>query len=134
MANDIEFRVKVIDPDRVFYEGMATMVEFNTTEGAIGVLKGHIPMTVIIAPGILNIIDGETSKKAALLSGFAEILSDEVVILAETVEWPEEIDKLRAIASKERAQERLQTKSSEIDRLRAETALNRALARISVIR
>ncbi len=134
MASDLEFKIKVISPDRIFYEGMATMVELNTTEGAIGVLKGHIPMTVIIAPGILNIINGESSKKAALHSGFVEILPDEIVILAETVEWPEEIDELRAIASKERAQERLHTKATEVDRLRAETALNRAIARIAVIR
>ena len=50
-----EFLLKIITPERVFYEEMVTMVEFNTTEGEIGVYKNHIPLTVIVKPGILTI-------------------------------------------------------------------------------
>ena len=63
-------------------------------------------------------------------SGFVEILQDKVTILAETVEWPEEIDEARAEASKNRAIERLKSKTPETDVARAETALQRAIARI----
>ena len=49
------FKVEIITPERVFYEGDVSMVEFNTTEGEIGVLPGHIPLTVIVKPGILTI-------------------------------------------------------------------------------
>lgn len=45
MAEDRNFTLKIITPERVFYEGPVSMVEFNTTEGAIGIYKGHIPMT-----------------------------------------------------------------------------------------
>lgn len=55
-------------------------------------------------------------------------------ILAEIVEWPEEIDEDRAEAAKDRAQERLRNKASETDVARAETALQRAVARIEVLR
>lgn len=110
------------------------MVEFNTIEGEIGVLKKHVPTTVIISPGILTITEAEGTKEAALHAGFAEILQDEVVILAEIIEWPVEIDAERAKRAKERAEERLRTKTPETDILRAQTALQRALARISVIR
>ena len=55
------------------------------------------------------------------------------VIMAEIVEWPEEIDLKRAEAARERAEERLRSKTPETDVLRAETALQRALARIHVI-
>ena len=48
MTVDKSFHLRIITPDRVFYEGEANMVEFNTTEGQIGVLPGHIPLTVII--------------------------------------------------------------------------------------
>ena len=41
MADSNLFTLKIITPDRVFYEGEVSMVEFNTTEGEIGVLKGH---------------------------------------------------------------------------------------------
>lgn len=134
MADNNLFSLRIITPDRVFYEGEASMVEFNTTEGEIGVLKGHIPMTVIISPGILTIKEAEGEKEAALHAGFAEILQDKVVIMAEIVEWPEEIDLERAEDAKERAEERLRSKTPETDILRAETALQRALARIHVIK
>lgn len=134
MADNNLFTLKIITPDRVFYEGSASMVEFNTTEGEIGIYKKHVPMTVIVSPGILTITEAEGTKEAALHAGFAEILQDEVVILAEIIEWPEEIDMNRAQAAKERAEERLRSKTPETDILRAETALQRALARIHVIK
>ena len=67
-------------------------------------------------------------------AGFAEILQEEVVILAEIVEWPEEIDLDRAKAARDRAEERIHSKTPETDVMRAETALQRALARIHVIK
>lgn len=127
------FTIKIITPDRTFYEGEASMVEFNTTEGEIGVYKNHIPMTVIIRPGVLT-ITGEEVKKAALHSGFVEILQDSITILAEVIEWPNEIDEMRAMAAKERAERLLSEKDPKTDIARAETALRRAMARINVIK
>ena len=132
MAED--FTLRIITPDRIFYEGTVQMVEFNTTEGEIGVLKGHIPMTVIVKPGVLTITTDQGEKLAALHAGFAEILQEQVTILAEIIEWPREIDKERAEEAKERAEERLRSKSPETDIARAETALLRAMARIQVMK
>lgn len=128
------FYLRIITPDRVFYEGEAEMVEFNTTEGQIGVLPGHIPLTVIIKPGILHIHEAGGEKKAALHAGFAEILPEGITILAEIIEWPEEIDESRAEAARERAEERLRSRTPETDIAKAETALQRAIARIQVLR
>ena len=134
MADNNLFTLRIITPDRVFFEGQVSMVEFNTTEGEIGIYKKHVPTTVIISPGILTITGEEGVKEAALHAGFVEILHDEVVILAEIIEWPDEIDKARAESAKARAEERLRSKTPETDILRAETALQRALARIHVIK
>lgn len=134
MADKNSFLLRVITPDRVFYENQVQMVEFDTTEGEIGVLPGHIPMTVIIRPGILTITEEAGDKEAALHAGFAEILPDRVTILAEIIEWPDEIDEERATAALERAKERLREKASTTDLARAELALQRAVARIEVIR
>ncbi len=129
-----EMSLRIITPERVFYEGMAQMVEFNTTEGEIGVLPGHIPMTVIVAPGVLRIHEESGIREAALHAGFAEILPDGISVLAEIVEWPDEIDLERADAALKRAQDRLKEKSSETDFKRAEIALQRAMARIQVLK
>ncbi len=132
MADNL-FKLKIITPERVFYEGDVAMVEFNTTEGEIGVLKGHIPLTVVISPGIITITEENEKKQAALHAGFAEVLQDSVVIMAEIIEWPAEIDVARAEEAKERAEERLRSRTPETDVARAETALKRALARINLI-
>lgn len=134
MADNSSFLLRIITPDRIFYENQVKMVEFNTTEGEIGVLPGHIPLTVIVKPGILNITEGEGDKEAALHAGFAEILPEQVTILAEIIEWPEEIDEERAEAARERAEERLRSRTPETDIARAETALQRAMARINVLK
>lgn len=134
MAEDRNFTLKIITPERVFYEGPVTMVEFNTTEGAIGIYKGHIPMTVMIRPGILTITSDQDKREAALHAGFVEILQDKVTVLAEIVEWPEEIDANRAKAALERAEEKLRQSQSDTDMAKAQTALQRAMARIEVLK
>ena len=128
------FKIQIITPERKFYEGDATMAELTTTEGEIGVYRGHIPMTAIIAPGILKIHEESGVKEAALMSGFLEILPEKIVIMAEVAEWPDEIDLNRAEEAKIRAERRLKEESGEIDILRAETALKKALVRISLMK
>lgn len=128
MADNL-FKVQIITPERIFYDGEASMIEFNTTEGEIGVLKDHISLTTVIAPGIVTITEAEGTKQAAVHAGFAEILGDRVTLLAEIAEWPEEIDVDRAKAAEERARQRLEQKSEGIDVLRAEIALKKALIR-----
>ena len=127
---DNTMKVKIIAPERLFYEGEVSFIEFNTTEGIIGVYPKHIPTTVVIAPGVIKIVDSEGEKKAALHSGFAEILGDSVVILAESVEWPEEIDVNRAEEAKIRAERRIKDNAS--DMTRAELALKRSMVRIQL--
>ena len=61
-------KLEVITPERSFYTGDVTFVELNTTEGEVGIYARHIPMTMIIAPGVLTITEEDgTKKKAALL-------------------------------------------------------------------
>lgn len=132
---EMSFKLNIVEPDGVFYEGEADMLEMNTTEGEIGILPGHIPMTVIIKPGIVTIYEtGSEEKRAAIHAGFAEILQDKVTILAEIAEWPEEIDAARAEAAMERAQGRIQEKAPGTDMVRAEAALLRAMARINLVK
>lgn len=127
-------KLQVICPDRIFYEGEVSMVELNTTEGELGIYPRHIPLTCIIAPGILTITEESGLKNAALHAGFVQIMPDKVTIMAEVAEWPSEIDLDRAEAAKERAEERIRERDSKTDIARAETALHRAVARISVIK
>lgn len=125
---DKTFRLKIIAPERIFYDDDVTFVEYRTTEGDLGVYPGHIALTNIVAPGIMKIHtpSGEI-KEAALMEGFSEILADKITILAEVVEWPEEIDVNRAKEAQIRAERRIKDADGDIDR--AELALKRAILR-----
>ena len=128
------FALKVVTPERIFFEGDAEMLEFNTTEGEIGIYKNHVPMTVIVAPGVMVMTLPEGEKKAALHAGFVEILQDRVTVLAELIEWPDEIDLERAESAAQRARERIAARADDVDLDRAEAALKRSLARIHTLK
>ncbi len=133
MAELKKFRLEVISPERVFYTGDVEMVELTTIEGEIGVYADHIPLTSIVAPGVLTITEssGEKGiKEAAVLEGFLEILPDQVTILAQSCEWPDEIDMNRALEAKARAERRI--KSTDANVARAEQALRKSLVRINL--
>ncbi len=135
MADLKKFRLEVISPERVFYTGDVEMIELNTTEGEIGIYADHIPLTTIVAPGVLTITEssGEDGiKEAAVLEGFLEILPDKVTILAQSCEWPDEIDMNRAIEAKARAERRIKSTDTQVNMTRAELALRKSLVRINL--
>lgn len=127
------FRLEIISPDRIFYTNDVTMVEYNTVDGEVGVYAEHIPMTQIIAPGRLTITEENGQKTAALLSGFVEITPEKVTILAEAVEWPQNIDVARARRARQRAQQILEQETDGRETALAEAALARALVRLDTV-
>lgn len=133
MAELKKFQLEVISPERVFYTGDVEMVELTTTEGDIGVYADHIPLTTIVAPGIMTITeDGGVTKEAAVLEGFMEITQEKVTILAQSCEWPDEIDINRALEAKARAERRLKSNDGNVNMSRAELALKKSLVRIGL--
>lgn len=133
MAELKKFHLEVISPERVFYTGEVEMVELTTTEGDIGVYADHIPLTSIVAPGVLTITESSDElKEAAVLEGFLEILPDRVTILAQSCEWPEEIDMNRALEARARAERRIKSTDASINMARAELALRKSLVRINL--
>ena len=135
MADMKKFQLEVISPERVFYTGEVEMVELTTTEGDIGVYADHMPLTTIVAPGVLTITENsedDVIREAAVLEGFLEILPDKVTILAQSCEWPEEIDMKRALEAKARAERRIKSLDAHVNMQRAELALRKSLVRINL--
>lgn len=124
------FKLEIVTPDKIFYQGEASMVELTTTEGDIGIYANHIPLTAIVAPGVLKIHEAGGVEKASLISGFIQVLPETVTVMAEVAEWPGEIDVNRAEEARIRAERRLKENMTDTDTIRAEKALKRALARI----
>lgn len=133
MEDKKRFHLQVITPERMFYDGDVEMIELCTSEGEAGILPEHIPLTTVVVPGVLRIIKGEEVKEAALHDGFIEILKKKVTILAESCEWPGEIDVKRANEAKNRAENRIRSGKTEVNITRAEAALRRSLIRLNLV-
>lgn len=126
------FYLEVITPERIFYGGDVQMISVPGVDGRYGILPGHDAMVTAIGIGELKIKTNDEWKVAAISNGFMEIMPDYAIILADTVEWPEEIDAKRAQQAKERAEERLRQKQSRVEHLRTQAAVRRALTRLRV--
>ena len=124
----------IVDPEKVAWKGEATQVVFGISDGLVGILPGHADAAFALAPEIARItaIDG-TLKKVFLSGGVARISKGELTIVANSAEFPEQIDRQRAEKAKERAEQRLSQAHREIDYERARLALSRALYRLEII-
>lgn len=134
MANN-KLRLRIVTPSRVLYDDNVEMVIMRTTSGDVGILANHQPLTTTLDYGILTIVvEGEKELKATVFGGFASVLAEGVTILSDTAEWPDEIDKDRAIKAQERALNRLKANNSNVDIARAELALKRANTRLELLK
>lgn len=126
------FYLEITASDRQFYNGECEMMIFPAIDGEQGILPNHESMVTAVKAGELKFkVDGEW-REAAVGDGFVEIMPEFVVLLADTVEWPDEIDIRRAREAKERAQERLRQKESQREYYHSKAALSRAMARLKV--
>ncbi len=123
-----DFFLQIITPTEKFYDGRIDWVEYNTTDGYVGVLPGHIPTVQIVAPGELVIhLDNDEKKKAHVVSGFSRIMPDLVTILAQEIKWVEEdsIDKEKETATNGK------TESEHSDFYRLSVELRKTLGELS---
>lgn len=126
------FVLEIVTPERKFFSGEVEMVILKTPEGEIGILPDHMPMVIAVAIGPIRIKKDGDWLEAVLNEGFMEIKQEKTIILVDTAEWPNEIDINRAKAAKERAEERLQRQLNQMEHIRSQAALARALARLRV--
>lgn len=125
-----KMRLQIITPMKTILDEEVDSVILSTTEGEMGVLYDHEPVVVLLGYKTLSYTQDEVKKYATTLGGFAEITKDKIVVLTDASEFANEIDLERAKRAKERAEKRLS--DSNMDHLRAEIALKKAIARINL--
>ncbi|WP_410496012.1 F0F1 ATP synthase subunit epsilon [Cellulosilyticum sp. ST5] len=125
-----KMRLQIITPMKTILDEEVDSVILSTTEGEMGILYDHEPVVVLLGYKTLSYTQDEVKKYATTLGGFAEITKDKIVVLTDASEFANEIDLERAKRAKERAEKRLS--DSNMDHLRAEIALKKAIARINL--
>src|ERR671925_1046336 len=125
--------LEVATPSRLVIAEQVDEVVVPGIEGYFGVLPGHAALLATLGIGELTYRTGRDERHVAVSGGFAEVRNDKVIVLADTAELPEDIDRARAERARDRAEQRLSGRSQEeVDYRRAAAALARAQTRLQV--
>jgi len=127
------FQVHILAVDRTFYEGPCVSLTVPTSDGEIGILAHHSSMIAAIQPGILRYqVPGQPPQIASISPGMVKVENNDVLVLVDSAERPEEIDAARAKREAGEAREVLRQKGSRQEYRIAQATLARALNRLRV--
>ncbi|MDO4563657.1 MAG: ATP synthase F1 subunit epsilon [Clostridia bacterium] len=126
------FPLEIVTPDGSIYSGEALRIIVRTTEGDIGILKGHANLLVPIAIGEARVLSADGERSASCSGGMLTVSEGTVRVVAVTFEWADEIDIERAKRAKERAERALQQKLDNYEFAMAQYRLKRSLNRIRI--
>ena len=130
-----QLTLEITTPMRLVVAEQVDDVVAPGIQGYFGVLPGHAPFLTTLGVGVVTYRVGRTEHHLVVAGGFAEVRNDKVIILADSAERPEEIDRARAEKAKERAERRLSGRApDDVDFARAQVALTRALTRLTITR
>ncbi len=123
--------LQIVTPERHVLQATVQSVEIPGKEGYLGVLPGHAPLITELGVGILAYREGAENHFLTVIIGYAEVLPDRVIVLAEISEKADEIDVERSRAAHDRAQAELAKAGVGSEEWQREKlALDRALIRM----
>lgn len=124
------FQLEILASDKTFYKGDTEMVVIPSIDGEQGILANHQPMVVAVAIGELRFKVNGIWQKAIVSGGMAQVMNNEVTVLVDTAERPEDVDIRRAEESLIKAEEQLRQKQSILQYYQSKASLARAMSRL----
>ena len=97
--------LEIVTPEAKVYSDTIDSVVIPTREGEIDILPGHIPLLTQVEDGELRVIKGTQTLHLAVGGGFAEIVGDNVSVLAERAITEEQIDEKTVEEAMKRAEQ-----------------------------
>lgn len=131
MAEKIQ--LEIVTPKGAVVSEVVDIVTAPGHAGEFGVLANHAPLLSTIKIGVLHYKNDGKNHDLMVSGGFCEVSNNKITFLVESAEIGSQIDVDRALRAKERAEKRLAqaiSKEENINRARAEAALQRAMARL----
>ena len=127
------FQVHILAADRTFYEGPCLSLTIPVSDGELGILAHHASMIAAVVPGTLRWqAPDQPVQLAAVSPGMVKVEHNDVLVLVDSAEHPEEIDAARAQREADEAREALLQKKSRQEHQIAQATLARALNRLHV--
>jgi len=124
------FNLKILTPEREFFDGDVEAVSADAPDGNVMVLADHAPFIMPVSIGTISIKRDDKWESSINSEGFMEVRRDGVVIFVQSCEHPEEIDARRAEEARKRAIEHMRQKQSMTEYKQSKVALARAMARL----
>lgn len=125
------FKVRVVTPNGLYKVFDTEILNVETTEGHIGILKNHMPIVAILVISTMTTQESDGRHSYAIAGGTLYFQNNIATLLADAIERSDEIDVERAKHAKERAEKLIEQKEG-IDVKRAEVALKKAINRIKI--
>lgn len=127
-------RLEIVTPERQLFSGEVDSVLLPGAEGKLGILPHHAPLMTALTVGELLARRGGEELLFAIHGGFAQVLPDRVIVLADVGERAEEVDVERAERARREAEELLKKEPPPETRAEALMALRKAQLRLKVAR
>ena len=128
------FKLKIVTPDGLIFDGEAEKLIVRTTGGDVCILARHMDYVAPLGMGRAVVESGGKRRTAACIGGMLSVSNGEVTLVPTTFEWSDKIDLQRAEASYEKANKVLSSGSaSDTEIALAQARLHRALVRKSVV-
>ncbi|MAP61680.1 MAG: ATP synthase F1 subunit epsilon [Candidatus Marinimicrobia bacterium] len=127
---DKHFTLEIVTPTKTLNFEDVQYLRAPSLEGLFGVMSGHVASIINLDIGEVKVLFNNNENYFAISGGFAQVASDKVSLLVESIESKDEIDVERSNKSLERAKERLL--DSTMNQVRAKSALERAKNRLKV--
>jgi F-type H+-transporting ATPase subunit epsilon len=126
---------EIISQDRVVYQGDADIVVLPGAAGEMGILPNHAPVLTVLQFGVVRVRSGKEEQFFTVAGGVAEVLPDQVTVLADAAENVAEINEQRAEAARQKAEQALvQGPGPDTDSyLQIQTALKRSNLRLNAV-
>ena len=130
-----EFRLSILAPDEEMYEGPCESVVVPASDGQYGIMANHTNMISGLIPGMLTYqIPGGERRILAVSYGLVKVENNEVLVIVDDAERPEEIDEKRAQRDADAAKEKMLQERSLRDYRMAQADLARAMNRLKLRR
>lgn len=127
------FMLHILAAERNFYEGECESLIVPITDGQYGIQANHKKMVAAIVPGILEFSKPEGERVTAAVSqGILIVADNDVRLLVDTIETPDEIDENRARAAADAAKEDILQKKSIQEYKTAQMRIAREMNRLKL--
>lgn len=128
-----ELKIDIVTPAKTIFKGEIKSITVPGTKGGFQVLKNHAPIVSTFEIGLIKVeLPDSKTNYYATAGGTIEVIDNEIIVLADSIELVSDIDTERAVKAKQRAEQRLAENNKDINIARVKASVARADNRLMI--